>query len=124
LRTLEAFTGRAITADVVREKINHPSNAFNVQNDAHESFDKRAWGIQALQQPGGEVSHIIFYRFYPLNFLSTVQIRRVVRDGYAATVHLKDGDEIVFRKGVDDAPDPSFCHLKLAHVCRWGFGSH
>jgi len=42
----------------------------------------------------------------------------VVRDGYAATVRLKDGDEIVFRKGENgemiDAPDPSFCNLKLA----------
>jgi hypothetical protein len=42
----------------------------------------------------------------------------VVRDGYAATVRLKDGDEIVFCKGeageIMDAPNPSFCNLKLA----------
>ena len=118
LSSLEAFTGRAITADVVRERINHPSNAFNVEYNAHESFDQLAWGIQALQQPGGEVTHIISYRFYSLNSQRYRYIFRVVRDRYAATVRLEDGDEIVFRKGEDgrviDAPDPSFCNLKLA----------
>ncbi|KAI9573805.1 hypothetical protein HD554DRAFT_2325537, partial [Boletus coccyginus] len=102
LSTLEAFTGCTITADVVREKINYPSNAFNVQSDARESFDQLAWGIEALQQPGGEHKYIF----------------RVVGDGYAATVRLEDGDEIVFREGengqIIDAPDPSFCNLKLA----------
>jgi hypothetical protein len=60
--------GRAISADVVREKINHPSNAFNAESNAHESFDQLAWGIQAVQQPGGEVSHIIFYKILPYEF--------------------------------------------------------
>jgi hypothetical protein len=36
---LEAFTGRAITAEVVPDKTNHPCNAFNVENNAHESFE-------------------------------------------------------------------------------------
>ncbi|KAI9571790.1 hypothetical protein HD554DRAFT_2312089 [Boletus coccyginus] len=102
LRTLEAFTGHAITANVVCEKINHPSNAFNAQNDAHESFDQLTWGIEALQQPGGEYKYIF----------------REVRNRCAATVRLEDGDEIVFRKGENgqmiDSPDPSFCNLKLA----------
>jgi len=103
LRTLEAFTGGAITADVVHGKINLPSNAFNVENNAHDSFDKLAWGIQALQQSDGEYKYIF----------------RVVRDEYvAASVRLEDGDEIVFREGENgqliDAPDPSFCNLKLA----------
>ncbi|KAI9463124.1 hypothetical protein HD554DRAFT_2175618 [Boletus coccyginus] len=102
LKTLEAFTGRTITANVVRQKINHPSNAFNAQGDAHASFDRLAWGIEALQQPGGEYKYIF----------------RSVRDRHPATVRLRDGDEIVFCKGEDgqmiDAPDPSFCNLKLA----------
>jgi len=42
----------------------------------------------------------------------------VVRDRYAATVRLEDGDEIVFCNGENgqmiDAPDPSFCNLRLA----------
>ncbi|KAI9571792.1 hypothetical protein HD554DRAFT_2036683 [Boletus coccyginus] len=102
LSTLEAFTGRAITANVVCERINHPSNALNVEMNVHESFDQLTWGIEALQQPGGEYKYIF----------------REVRSGCAATVRLEDGDEIVFRKGENgqmiDAPDPSFCNLKLA----------
>ncbi len=61
MRALEAFTGREITTKVYRDKINHPCNAFNVQNDGHESFDKLAWGIEAQEQPGGQVSHLIFF---------------------------------------------------------------
>ncbi len=60
MRVLETFTGRAITAKIVRDKTNHPCNAFNVQIDAHESFDKLAWGIEAQEQPGGQVSYLIF----------------------------------------------------------------
>jgi len=60
MRTLEAFTGREITTEVVRDKINHPCNAFNLENNGHESFDKRAWGIEAQEQPGGQVSYFIF----------------------------------------------------------------
>jgi hypothetical protein len=61
MHALEAFTGREITTEVVRDKTNHPCNAFNVQNDAHESFDKLAWGIEAQERPGGQVSHLIFF---------------------------------------------------------------
>ncbi len=57
---LEAFTGRDITTKVVRDKINHPCNAINLQNDAHESFNKLAWGIEAQERPGGYVSYLIF----------------------------------------------------------------
>ena len=42
----------------------------------------------------------------------------MVRDAFAATVRLEDGDEISFCTGTDsqiiDAPDPMFCNLKLA----------
>ena len=60
MRVLEAFTGRAITAEVVRDKTNHPCNALNVESNAHESFNKLAWGIEAQEQPGGQVSHLLF----------------------------------------------------------------
>ena len=76
-KAVETFTGGAITANVARDKINHPSNAFNAQTDAHDSFDKLAWGIEALEQPGGEVSHIVFYRFYPLNCLTSTNTSSV-----------------------------------------------
>ncbi|KDQ64171.1 hypothetical protein JAAARDRAFT_74941 [Jaapia argillacea MUCL 33604] len=101
LHALEAFTGNAITAEGVQGNINHPSNAFNVQRDAQVSFDQLAWGIEALQQPGGRWKY--FFR----------DIRN-----YAATVRLNDGDEIAFCNGkaghIIDPPDPSFCNFKLA----------
>jgi hypothetical protein len=43
---LEAFTGRAITAKVIQANIDHPSNAFNMESNAHETFDLLAWGIE------------------------------------------------------------------------------
>jgi len=32
--------------------INHPSNAFNAESNAHESYDKLAWGIEAVEADG------------------------------------------------------------------------
>ena len=49
LQALEFFTGCPIAAEV-KENINHPCNVFNVQSDAHESFDKLAWGIKAVYE--------------------------------------------------------------------------
>ena len=60
LRSLESFAGHAVVAEVVSANINSPRNAFNAQNDAHDYFDQLAWGIEAQQQPGGEVSHLVF----------------------------------------------------------------
>ncbi|KDQ64173.1 hypothetical protein JAAARDRAFT_201561 [Jaapia argillacea MUCL 33604] len=59
LRALEAFTGHAITTEDFQANINHPSNALNMESNAHESFDELAWGIEALQQPGGQASHLV-----------------------------------------------------------------
>jgi len=39
------------------DNINHPCNAFNVELNARESFDKLAWGIEAVKE-GNEVSDI------------------------------------------------------------------
>jgi hypothetical protein len=40
----------------VKENINHPCNAFNAQSDAHESFEKLAWGIEVVYE-GEEVNN-------------------------------------------------------------------
>jgi hypothetical protein len=40
----------------VKENINHPCNAFNAEFNAHESFDKLAWGIEAVHN-GEEVNN-------------------------------------------------------------------
>ena len=55
LQALECFTGRPI-AEEVKENINHPCNAFNTEFNAHESFDKLAWGIEAVHD-GEEVNN-------------------------------------------------------------------
>jgi hypothetical protein len=34
------------------DSINHPRNAFNVQTDAHDSFAKLTWGIEAVDDDG------------------------------------------------------------------------
>ena len=70
MRLLETFggdfpTGRQITTEVVRDNINHPCNAFNAEFNAHESFDKLAWGIEAQEQPGEQASHLILFSIDP-----------------------------------------------------------
>jgi hypothetical protein len=45
---IEMFTGGEVKAEFVKEFINNPANALNLQSDAHESMDKYlAWGIEA-----------------------------------------------------------------------------
>jgi len=42
------FTGNMVTAQFIRDFVNTPANAINIQTDAHDSMDKRlAWGIEA-----------------------------------------------------------------------------
>ena len=55
LCALETFTGQLIATEV-KENINHPCNAFNAESNAHDSFDKLAWGIEAVDN-GEEVSN-------------------------------------------------------------------
>jgi hypothetical protein len=33
---------------MVLNNINHPHNAFNVQSDAHDTFDELKWSIEAV----------------------------------------------------------------------------
>ena len=42
----------------MKENINHPCNVFNVESNAHESFDKLAWGIEAVYE-GKQVSNFL-----------------------------------------------------------------
>jgi hypothetical protein len=52
----KCFVGSRIVAKV----INDPSNAFNVESNAHDHFNQLAWGVEARQQAGGEVSNLVF----------------------------------------------------------------
>jgi hypothetical protein len=48
LGAIEMFTGKQVSAEIVREFINNPSNAINLEYNAHHAMDKeRAWGIEA-----------------------------------------------------------------------------
>jgi hypothetical protein len=48
---IESFTGSALDAQFVLQNINHPRNALNLQNDAHDMMDKyMAWGIEAKHE--------------------------------------------------------------------------
>jgi len=47
LKALETFTGQHLTEEV-KLNINHPCNAFNVESNAHDTFDGLAWGIEAV----------------------------------------------------------------------------
>ena len=58
-KTLEAFAGRKLTQEV-SDNINHPCNGLNFQADAHESFDKLAWGIHKI---GGRGEQCLALRF-------------------------------------------------------------
>jgi hypothetical protein len=53
---IETFTGNEISAEKVLDNVNHPRNAFNIQGDAHDSFDALTWGIQAVSADG-QVNH-------------------------------------------------------------------
>jgi hypothetical protein len=67
---LSAFSGNTVTAEVVRANINHPSNTFNAQSDAHESFYHLEWGIETQLQPGGQVSYLTYSMGPTLRILS------------------------------------------------------
>jgi hypothetical protein len=55
LRVLKIFTGRQLATKEVKDNINHPCNAFNVEANAHGSYDKLASGIEAVLH-GNEVN--------------------------------------------------------------------
>ena len=49
---IEAFTGKEVSAEMIRQNIHSPRNAFNVETDAHEAFDNLTWGIEAVDVNG------------------------------------------------------------------------
>ena len=57
LRVIEAFTGNMLSAKTILDNINHPRNAFNVEANAHNSFSKLTWGIEAVDY-GGQVRSV------------------------------------------------------------------
>ncbi|KAI9512094.1 hypothetical protein F5148DRAFT_1146398 [Russula earlei] len=102
-QAIETFTGTILKAEDVHQLINHPANAINIQNDAHDSMDKfLAWGIEATL-----VNDQWKYFF-----------REVRPNRVAPTIRCKDGDEIKFGSGNGGnmilSPDPRICNLQLA----------
>ncbi|KAJ3560367.1 hypothetical protein NP233_g10882 [Leucocoprinus birnbaumii] len=110
LRSLEIFTGRLLAREV-HSMINHPSNAFNAQSDAHESYDNLAWGIEAVNKDNQ-------WKYY---------FREIRPNEISSSITLREGQEIIFGLGspegqVIDKPNPEYCNLKLAlaravHAC-------
>ena len=122
------FTGRQLAAEVI-SNINHPCNAFNAESNAHESYDKLAWGIEAVKVDS-EVNNIPSHPFIHSRELTPEQwkyfFREIRTDEIAATITLRNGDEIIFQGGPDgqviNKPNPEYCNLKLAiaralHAC-------
>ena len=107
------------SAATVLENINHPRNAFNVESNAHDSFDALRWGIEAIQADGQVNSFIAPQTIQPLNYYwkqTTYRFRQVVPA--SPTIRREDGDVISFNGGTDgtmiEGPDPAFCNLHLA----------
>jgi len=107
--------------------INHPSNAFNAQSDAHESYDKLAWGIEAMEADG-QVNIILGQCSRELTHSQWKYYFREIRPAeIPLTITLSDGQEIIFGRGnpngrVIDKPNPEYCNIKLAiaramHAC-------
>jgi hypothetical protein len=46
---IEMFTDVQI-ADILKDKIMHPSNAIPLQRDVHDSFGRLLWSIEAVKQ--------------------------------------------------------------------------
>ncbi|KAI9510124.1 hypothetical protein F5148DRAFT_1374740 [Russula earlei] len=102
-QAIETFTGTILKAEDVHELINHPANAINIENNAHDPMDKfLAWGIEATL-----VNDQWKYFF-----------REVRPNRVAPTIRFKDGDEIKFGSGngsnMIPLPDPRICNLRLA----------
>ena len=107
--------------------INHPSNAFNAESNAHESYDKLAWGIEAVEADG-QVNIISEQGSRELTLLQWKYSFREIRPAeISPSITLSDGQEIIFGRGdpngqVVDKPNPEYCNIKLAiaramHAC-------
>jgi hypothetical protein len=107
--------------------INHPSNAFNAEANAHESYNKLAWGIEAVEADG-LVNIISEQGSRELTLSQWKYYFREIRPAeISPTIKLSDGQEIIFGRGdpngqVIDKPNPEYCNIKLAiaramHAC-------
>ena len=107
--------------------INHPSNAFNAESNAHESYDKLAWGIEAVGA-GDEVNIIPEQGSWELTLSQwKYYYREICLEEIPPTITLSDGQEIIFGRGdpngqVIDKPNPEYCNIKLPiartmHTC-------
>jgi len=106
--------------------INHPSNAFNAELNAHESYNKLAWGIEAVEA-NGQVNIISEQGSRELTLSQWKYYFREIRHAeISPTIKLSDGQEIIFGRGpngqVIDKPNPEYCNIKLAiarvmHAC-------
>ena len=68
------FTGFVLDAQTIRDNINHPCNALNLQANAHDSMDKYlAWGIEAISS-GGQVIFFFFVLVVIVNSHIIVQL--------------------------------------------------
>ena len=121
LSALETFTGRPLADEVVK-MINHPSNAFNAQSDAHEIYDNLAWGIEAVRA-GDQVNIIPEQGSQELTLSQWKYYFREIRpEEISHTITFRDGQEIIFGPGdpngrVIDKPNPNYCNMKLAITC-------
>ena len=99
--------------------INHPSNAFNAESNAHESYDKLTWGIEAVRA-GDQVIIIPEQCSRELTLSQWKYYFREIRpEDISYTISLRDGQEIIFGRGdpngrVIDKPNPNYCNMKLA----------
>jgi hypothetical protein len=117
---IESFSGNTLKAEFIQEIINHPCNAMNIQNDAHDSMDKAmAWGIEAVLVSDNEVCSLLWSIFRTQALVQWRYIYRRVRPDYISFfIKRQDGDEISFGKGeagnIISLPNPKLCNLHLA----------
>ncbi|KAF8558054.1 hypothetical protein OG21DRAFT_1405907 [Imleria badia] len=105
LKCIAMFAGADARDDVVSH-LNSIGNVMNMQLDAHDSYDKLKWGIEAKEE--GEEFKYFF------QMISTKP--NIHSPGF---ITLRDGDEIQFGKGSDgkklnNGPIPRLCNLQLA----------
>jgi len=104
LTAIEMFTGKEVSADIVRHFIDNPANAINLQSDAYDSMDKRlAWGIEAKSVNNGWK-----YYFRPVKRVLPIFMRNFISDG--GEMNLGKGDD----GSTIELPDPRLCNLRLA----------
>ncbi|KIJ55268.1 hypothetical protein M422DRAFT_774341 [Sphaerobolus stellatus SS14] len=104
LQCIEKFTGGRITGDLIRQKIDDPSNAFILREDAQITFlHCNSWGLECILDETGKVQYMFRAispnaAYYPRLLLSGIDT------------------EILFLPSRDPniaALSPDFCNLRL-----------